>query len=116
MAAKRGKLIAMRDNDEDLPAEVEVEVGALVSELHAVGWRVSAARYDAKTFGNWHVELRRAGTLIELVKDRSQYMVGGPPTEAIKAAGLWRAFDRLEELRCALMKWAGCSDKLIARE
>jgi len=67
-------------------------------------------------FGNWQVKLHRAGNLLELVKDRSQYMVGGPPTEAIKAAGLWRAFDDLEEFRSALVKWASCRGESIVME
>ncbi len=78
----------------------------MIAELHALGWTVSKSRHDAKSFGNWYVELHRDGDTPRLVKDRSQYMLGGPPTEAIRAAGVWQSFDDLEEFRRAILKWA----------
>ena len=98
---------AMPDEDEKLPSEVEAEAGALLSELRADGWTVCASGYNAQEFGNWYVDLRRADNAIRLVKDRSQYMIDGPPTEAIKTAGLWRAFENLDEFRQLVIKWAG---------
>jgi hypothetical protein len=90
----------------NIPVEVETEAGELIAELHSAGWTVSTSRYDGKSFGNWYVDLRRADLTLRLVKDRSQYMVDGPPTNEIKAAGLYRAFDDLEEFRHAIVKWA----------
>jgi len=101
------KMAAMPDEGEKLPAEVEAEAGALFSELHAGGWKVCASGYDTRTFGNWYVDLRRADNAMRLVKDRSQYMIDGPPTEEIKAAGLWRAFESLDKFRQVVIKWAG---------
>jgi len=95
----------MLSSGEDLPVEVEIEVGALISQLREAGWVVSISRYDAKAFGNWYVELHRADRMIRLAKDRSQYEIGGSHMEEIKAAGLWRVFDDLEEFWRAVSKW-----------
>jgi hypothetical protein len=96
-------MAAMPSSGEDLPVEVKSEIGALISKLRGAGWVVSASRYDAKSFGNWCVDLYRADRLIRLSKDRSQYLMDGSDIEEIKAAGLWKAFDDLEELRKAVM-------------
>ena len=89
-----------------LPVEVEKEAGPLLAELRAGGWQVSASEYDASAFGNWLVDMQRDGVVMRLVKDRSQYMVTGPPEEVLKAAGLWRAFDSLNELQTTVARWA----------
>jgi hypothetical protein len=93
----RVTMTAMSNDQQPLTVEVETEVGALISQLHQTGWTVSASRYDAKAFGNWYVELRRTNRLIRLSKDRSQYQIDGSNIEEIKNAGLWRAFDDLED-------------------
>jgi hypothetical protein len=41
-------MTAILSSGEDLPVEVEIEVGALISQLHEAGWIVSISRYDAK--------------------------------------------------------------------
>jgi hypothetical protein len=89
-----------------LPVEVEEEAGPLLAELRAGGWQVSASEYNASAFGNWLVDLQRDGVVMRLLKDRSQYMVTGLPREVLKAAGLWRAFDSLNELQTTLARWA----------
>jgi hypothetical protein len=96
----------MTHNGADLPLEIEQEAGALISNLQAAGWTVSDAFYDRQAFGNWYVNLHRAGVPIQLVKDRSQYMVHGPSKEEQEAAGLWIAFNSFEEFRQAVVKWA----------
>jgi hypothetical protein len=98
-------MAAMLSSGEDVPVEIESEIGALISQLRGAGWVVSASRYDAKSFGNWCVGLYRADRLIRLSKDRSQYLMDGSDIEEIKAAGLWKAFDDLEELLKAVSKW-----------
>ena len=47
--------------------------------------------------------------MMRVLKDRSQYMVDGLPEEALKTAGLWRAFDSLDELRITVTQWANRS-------
>jgi hypothetical protein len=96
----------MDRSGDNMPAEVEAEAGELIAELHSAGWTVSRSHYDARVFGNWYVDLRRADLTLRLVKDRSQYMVDGLPINEIKAAGLWRAFDDLEDFRHTVVKWA----------
>jgi len=90
---------------QNLSIEVATEVGALIAELHDAGWIVSAYRYDAAIMGNWYVELDRANHRIRLVKNRSQYMIQGSQVEKMKTAGLWRAFDNLEEFRQSVRKF-----------
>ena len=55
---------------------------------------------------DWYVDLARNGRTIRSAKDRSQYMIAGPSTQDIKDAGLWRAFDDLEEFRRTVSRWA----------
>jgi hypothetical protein len=86
--------------------EIQAEIGMLVSTLQALGWTLSDSRYDAKVFGNWYVDLEGFGSAIRLVKDRSQYMVREVPIETLKTAGLWKAFDDLEEFQAAVSRWA----------
>ena len=92
-----------------MPVEVEKEAGPFLAELRAGSWQVSASEYDASAFGNWLVDLQRDGVVMRLLKDRSRYMDDGLPTEVLKAAGLWRAFDSLNELQMAVTRWANRS-------
>ena len=99
-------MFAMHSGNELVPVEVDAEAGELISELHSAGWTVSTSHYDANLFGNWYIDLCRAGRTIRLVKDRSQYMIAGPPTPEIEAAGLWKAFDNLADFHRELIEWA----------
>jgi hypothetical protein len=99
----------MAESGFKLPVEVEKEAGPFLAELRAGSWQVSASEYDASAFGNWSIDLQRDGVVMRLLKDRSQYMVDGLPTEVLKAAGLWRAFDSLNELQMAVTRWANRS-------
>jgi len=83
-----------------------MEAGELIAELRAFGWVVSASQFDAGSFGNWFVDLQCGSRTLRLVKDRSQFMLAGPPTQAIRAAGLWRAFDSFEKFSVAIRNWA----------
>jgi len=92
-----------------LPVEVEKEAASILAELRAGGWQVSASEYDPSAFGNWFVDLQRDGVVMRLLKDRSQYLVTGLPMEVLKAAGLWQAFDTLNELQTTLTRWVNRS-------
>jgi hypothetical protein len=89
------------DHDE-LPIEIARDADSLISTLRARGWILLEARYDAKTMGNWYVDLTRGGLSLRLVKDRSQFFVTGPE---LKVAGLWRAFDDFAEFQQAIVNW-----------
>ena len=52
-------MMTMGSESDDLPIEIETEAGALISELRETGWTVSAFCYDAKSFGDWYVDLCR---------------------------------------------------------
>jgi hypothetical protein len=80
-----------------------------LTELRAGSWQVSASEYDPSVFGNWFVELQRDGIVMRLLRDRSQYLVTGLPKEVLKAAGLWQAFDTINELQVAVTRWANRS-------
>ena len=94
----------MPDESTEIAPEVKKEVGTVISKLKEAGWKVTASLHDPKLFGNWYVDLYRAGISMRIVKDRSPYMVSGPQQE-VKAAGLWRAFDNLEEFVGAFLHW-----------
>jgi hypothetical protein len=94
-------------NDHNEPTiEIARDAGPLVSRLLANGWILLEARYDAKTMGNWYVDLTRDGLSLRLVKDRSQFFVTGPPAGELRIAGLWRAFDDFAEFQQSVINWA----------
>jgi hypothetical protein len=95
----------MPSDHEEPPIEI-AGVDSLISTLRACGWIVLEARYDAKTMGNWYVDLTRGGLSLRLVKDRSQFFVTGPPATELKVAGLGRAFDGFAEFQQAVVNWA----------
>ena len=94
--------------DSALCPEVRAETGAILADLSAAGWSVTASRYDAPVFGNWFVDLERDGRAIRLMKDRSQFMVDGP-TDEIRAAGLFKAFEDMGIFREAVVVWTTAS-------
>jgi hypothetical protein len=97
---------AMIKNAKNLPTQIESEIGAVISSLVQEGWVFLSFRHTPMSFGgNWCVYLRRADVSISFCRDRSQYMVDGP-IEEIKAAGLFKAFNDLEEFKQAVIKWA----------
>jgi hypothetical protein len=96
----------MTNDAETLPPEIVTEAGELISELRSAGWTVEGSQFDAKVFGNWFVDLRRASRTLRLVKDRSQFMVDGPSMQQKKDAGLWRGFGSFEEFHEAIKDFA----------
>jgi hypothetical protein len=104
----------MHDNEINLPAEIKSEAGELLSELKSAGWSVETALYDARSFGNWYIDLQRAGITIRLLKDRSQYLIQGSNLREIKSAGLWKAFNDLNEFRRAVVGWAATTKPQVS--
>jgi hypothetical protein len=90
---------------DNLPADIAREAGSLISTLRTAGWTLLEARYDAKTLGNWHIDLARDDLSLRLVKDRSQFFVDGPPVQELKATGLWRAFEDFAEFQRVIVNW-----------
>jgi len=88
-----------------LSPQVQAEAGAIIADLRAAGWNITASRYEEQIFGNWVVDLERNGRAIRLVKDRSQFIVDAPINE-LKAAGLFKAFDGFNTFREAVVAWA----------
>lgn len=88
-----------------LPPEVAGDIGDLVAELQALGAVVESARYDARFFGNFVVSLRSPRGCFQVTRDRSQYIVQGPPRAELEPVGLWRAFDQKDAFSAALLAW-----------
>jgi hypothetical protein len=98
----------------DLPAELE-EVREAISCLVGRGWQICGHKYDKQAFGNWYIDFCRQSQTIRLVKDRSQYFVEGT-AEKLKTAGLWRAFNEVEEFQRAVIAWVeNLEDTTVAR-
>jgi hypothetical protein len=93
------------ERSSELPEQIKEEIGPPISLLGVAGWVVNDCYYDPKSFGNWYVDLTRGDLTIRLVKDRSQYYVSGQ-AESIKAAGLRKAFNDLNDFREAVAAWA----------
>jgi hypothetical protein len=96
----------MSIDSNDLPNETDEEIGSLIQQFHAAGWSLAASSYEASSFGNWYVDLARDGVTIRLVKERSRYFVDDVPRDVLEPAGLWKAFDRLDEFTNAVTAWA----------
>jgi hypothetical protein len=90
---------------DSLPIEIAKDAGSLISTPRVAGWILLEARYDAKTMGNWYVDLARDDLSLRLVKDRSQFFITGPPIEDLKVAGLGRVFDNFTEFQQAIVNW-----------
>lgn len=67
---------------------------------------LSRSVYDATTMGNWCVDLTRHDLPLQIVKERAQFQISGPPIEELKANGLWRAFDDYAEFQRAVLSWS----------
>jgi hypothetical protein len=90
---------------DNLPADIAREAGLLISTLQTEGWILLEARYDAKTMGNWYIDLASDDLSLRLVKDRSQFFIEGPAVEELKAAGLWGAFEDFAEFQQVIVNW-----------
>ena len=95
----------MDEVSQSVAPEIQADIGKLISNLQTLGWRVTHSHYYAKVCGDWYIDFEGPGSPIRLVKDRSQYMVMEVPVEILKAAGLFRAFDDLEEFQAAISGW-----------
>ena len=89
-----------------LPSRVKREILSIIHELLDMGWQISFVRYDARSFGNWHVDLIRPNSDVRVVKDRSQYFATGPAFNVLQKAGLGKSFDDPEQFRQTLAGWA----------
>ncbi len=88
----------------ELPASVGEALGGLLSSLAIEGFSPIALDYTPMAFGNFMVTLGNGKRTITLVRDRSQFMVRGERA-AHEPAGLWRAFDNIQELEPLLLAW-----------
>lgn len=57
----------------ELPLEIRQESEALLNELAALGWEITAAMYEATFYGDWFVDLHRAGKSIRLIKENALF-------------------------------------------
>jgi hypothetical protein len=103
----------MSDQKLTLPPEVDREFGSTLATLVTNGWSITDAAYAPESFGNWRVDLTRNGINLRLVKDRSQYMADGP-VEQLRASGLGKAFNDLDDFIAAVDKFAAAIWTLTA--
>lgn len=84
--------------------EIRADAGPLLDELERLGYQVAAAEYSAESFGNWYIDM--AGPkAFRMIKDRGQFLVDGEE-DALRRAGLWRAFDDRAEFLRLIRDWA----------
>jgi hypothetical protein len=88
-----------------LPDAIQDDVGALVSELHAAGLRVTDSRYDASHFGNYLVEFVGPRGSLKITRDRGYYHIGGNE-DHLRQHGAFRSFKNLTEFREAVLNYA----------
>ena len=87
-----------------LPVEIEADTGALLGELTELGFRVVEARYEAKSFGNYYIDLVGPICAFRITRDRGQYLIDAD-VDRLKNLGMFRAFTDKEELRTAIRSY-----------
>ncbi len=88
-----------------LEKEIDSDIGHLIERLVELGYEPTGSLYDAKSFGNYYVDLSSGKTRLRIVRDRSQYYVEGSSTEQLRRAGMFRAFDDRSAFERALLDW-----------
>lgn len=97
--------VRMPEHPNQLPTEIQAQLRRLIPVFSKLGWELTEARYTPQIFGNWYIKLAKRDLSFTMIKDRSQFMVDGVDIEKLKAAGLWRAFDDLNEFEDAIIAW-----------
>ena len=88
-----------------VPAEVTSDIGSLLRDLEALGYRPTESSYATESFGNYHVDLTSPRGWLRLVRDRSQYTIETESGEELRKAGLFRAFNDRNEFVSAVLQW-----------
>jgi hypothetical protein len=88
----------------DVEPEIRADVGPMLDQLAAYGYRLESSTYSPECFGNWVIQLK-GPRAIRLFKDRSQFMVSGDRS-TLDEVGLSRAFDDPEEFSKLVLAWA----------
>jgi hypothetical protein len=83
----------------DQPRELDV----LIDALKSLG--LELVRASSGTMDSGTATFEAGGLTIEVVKDRSQWMLEGDK-QGLEPAGLWRAFDNTAQFRDALIEYA----------
>ncbi|MGL6222257.1 MAG: hypothetical protein ACRC6L_01615, partial [Steroidobacteraceae bacterium] len=102
---------AIHENYDDvhmLPAAIQSDIGSILTDIQALGMRVTDAQFDAPNFGNYIVDLDGTAGRMRITRDRGQYIIDGNE-DRIREMGLFRAFDLVDELRSAVMAYVRSS-------
>lgn len=91
-----------------LPTAIQADIGSIVSDLEALGMRVTESRFDAPNFGNYFIDLDGLAGRMRITKDRGRYLLVGNE-ERIRNLGFLRAFDSVDELRSAATAYVRAS-------
>ena len=96
----------------DLPSEISEPLRALLPALADLGYLPISAEYSENSFGNFIVRFQRPDTAsFQLTRDRGQFIIYGIPQDELESAGLWRAFDVINELQPLLIRLLGSQTK-----
>ena len=93
-----------------VPSEIARALGTL-STLFSVAGYVVAEVVTSESFGNFAVTFVGPRGSIQLVRDRGQVIVSGPPRAQLESAGLWRAFAGVRDLESPLKAWLGTASE-----
>jgi hypothetical protein len=83
--------------------KIQVDVGALLIELEAIGMPVADSRYDEQV--TYHVDLVGSRGGLRITRDRGQHLIGGDENH-LRPRGLFRTFDDMIEFRMAVLAYA----------
>jgi hypothetical protein len=89
----------------EIPKEVAKDIGPFLRRLADLGYEPYASLYDAKSFGNYYVDLRAGEFWLRVVRDRSQYYIDSKSTDQLRQAGMLRAFDDRKAFEQAVLEW-----------
>lgn len=87
-----------------LPVEITNDIGEYVETLRQAGYEIIETKYSSEFFGNFYVDFKKQDRNIRIIRDRSQYICEGNPSE-LKEGGLWAAFDSKPEFFNLLFRY-----------
>ena len=89
----------------EIPKEVAKDIGPFLNQLAGFGYEVYDSRYDARSFGNYYVDLCAGEVWLRVVRDRSQYYIDTRSTDKLREDGMLRAFDDRKAFERVVLAW-----------
>lgn len=88
----------------ELPPTILQALRPAQAALSAAGYFPSSAS-ESESFGDFSVTFSSPRGVVQVSRDRGQFLVSGPDRQELENAGLWRTFPGSHELAMQLKAW-----------